>query len=190
MIAGNFTKYTNRANPIRVKVLARWKNGIPPGALMLMKDNGAPPIHLAKCVRKNGLYNTPCALPETVTGTKAQHNQVTTDTVPLRRQRPPPRPPRASNVPDAPVAVSATAGKKQATVRWKPPTVTNGKVTGYFVTPRRGAARLTPVSVAAGKTSVVIKKLVTGTAYTFTVQAKNSSGISLASLASKAVKPK
>ena len=188
VIAGSFKKYVSRANPIRVRVLSKWKNGIPPGRLMMIKDNGEPPIHLAACVRSNGLYNTPCALPETVTGTAAQHNQITTDTV-LFVGNDPHLGRRQSNLPDAPVAVKATAGRRQATVRWTKPTVTSGALTGYVITPHRGRTTLTPVSVGPAATSAIIKKLVTGTAYTFTVAAKNAHGLSYQSLPSKAVTP-
>ena len=157
--------------------------------MILTEDNGGPPIQLAACVRENGLDDTPCVLPEVVSGSAASHNLITTDTI-FFVGNDPHVSRRASNVPDAPTAVKATAGKKSATVTWKPPSVTNGPITGYLITPRLGRVALLPVTVPATSTKRTVTGLVTGKTYDFTVQAKNRHGISYASILSNAIRAK
>ena len=90
--------------------------------------------------------------------------------------------PRA--VPDAPIIGTATAGSAQATVKFTPPSSNGGKpITGYTVTSSRG-------ETAPGKVSpIIIKQLTNGKAYTFTVTATNTVGISLPSASSNSVIP-
>ncbi|MFA6290803.1 MAG: fibronectin type III domain-containing protein [Victivallales bacterium] len=88
-------------------------------------------------------------------------------------------------VPKAPTAVTATRGNMQATVSFTPP-VSNGgtEITGYIVTSSPGG------KTANGTASpLTVSGLTNGTAYTFTVKAKNAIGSGPASAASKAVTP-
>jgi hypothetical protein len=188
VIAGNFSKYVSRANPVKVQIVARWAKKVPPGRLLMQKLFG-PPIQLAPCVVNRGLYNTPCTQPEIVIGSAANHNLMTISTI-LFVGSDPHIARRASNVPDAPTAVKAVAGKKSATISWKPPIVTNGRLTGYMVTPLIGKVAQTPVSFPATAKNGVVKGLTTGKPYVFVVVAKNQHGLSLRSLPSKVIKPK
>jgi hypothetical protein len=154
-----------------------------------MQKLSGPPIQLAPCVVTRGLYNTPCAKPEVVTGSAAGHNLMTIDTI-LFVGSDPHLARRASNVPDAPTAVAATAGTKSATVQWKPPVVTNGRLTGYTVTPLIGKAAQRSVSFPATAKKGVVKGLTSGKTYVFVVVAKNQHGISLKSIPSRAIKAK
>ena len=173
---------------MKVQIIARWATKVPPGRMLMQKLTG-PPIQLAPCVRTLGLYNTPCALPEVVKGTAAGHNLMTVNTI-LFVGSDPHIARRASNVPDAPTAVTATAGNKSATVTWKPPVVTNGPLTGFTVMPFIGKVAEKPVSFPATAKKGVVKGLTSGKAYVFVVLAKNRHGISLKSIPSKAIKPK
>jgi hypothetical protein len=188
VIGGDFRKYNDRANPIRIQILMKWTKPIPKGRMILSKLVG-PPIQLPTCVQKNKLYNTPCAKPETTSGSLAGHNLITRDIV-LFVGTDPHVGRRATNLPDAPTAVKAVAATKSATVTWKAPVVTNGAITGYLVTPHLGRVLKLPISVGSTVRKRVVKGLLTGKAYTFTVQAKNIHGLSYASLPSGVIKPK
>ena len=188
VIAGNFTKYVSKSHPIKIQIVMKWNTAIPPGHMEMSKPVG-PPVQLATCVVKHGLYNTPCARPETRSGTAAAHDLTTTDTV-FFIGTDPHVARRASNVPDAPTGVKAVAGKKSATVTWKTPVVTNGPITGYLITPHLGRVAELLVNVAGAGTKHTVTGLTTGKTYTFTVEAKNRHGISFPSIPSKAIKPK
>lgn len=91
------------------------------------------------------------------------------------------------NVPDAPTAVSATAGNGSAVVTWIAPTSDGGaSLTGYTVTASPGGATC---SSTPPQTTCTVSGLVNGTAYTFSATATNSVGSSPASTASSAVTP-
>jgi hypothetical protein len=189
VIGGDFSKYNDRAHPVKIQVVMHWsKQPIPKGRMLMTKLVG-PPITLPTCVKKNNLYNTPCAKPEVVSGSLATHNLITVDVI-LFVGTDPHIGRRASTVPDAPTAIKAVAGKKSATVTWKAPIVTNGAITGYLLTPHLGKTAKPIISVKGTGTKKVVSGLTTGKSYTFTLQAKNAHGISFASIASKAVKIK
>lgn len=88
-------------------------------------------------------------------------------------------------VPDAPTDTAATATSTQASVSWTPPVNTGGgKIIDYTVTSSPGSRTCTTSS-----TGCTVTGLTNGTAYTFTVTARNSYGSSVASVASAAVRP-
>lgn len=90
-----------------------------------------------------------------------------------------------AGVPDAPTAVAAVAAHTQATVSWTTPASDNGEaIIDYAVVASPGGATATSVASPA-----VITGLTNGTAYTFTVTARNDVGSSAASAASAAVTP-
>ena len=79
-----------------------------------------------------------------------------------------------ATVPSAPVSVEATADIRQATVTWSAPASTGGlSVQGYVVTASPGGASR---EVDADSRSVTLSGLENGTAYTFTVAARNEVG--------------
>ena len=88
-------------------------------------------------------------------------------------------------VPDSPVIGTAAAGNAEATVSFNAPINTGGSViTGYTVTSSPGG--LTATGAASPLT---VTGLTNGTAYTFTVTARNAIGTGLSSLASNSVTP-
>jgi hypothetical protein len=114
----------------------------------------------------------------TVTATKAAdsaYSSVTSTAVPIT----------VNGLPDAPTAVSATAGNAQVTLNWIAPQNTGGTaITGYSVTGTPGGSCTT-----TGATSCVVTGLTNGTAYTFQVAAINAQGTGTASTASNSVTP-
>ncbi len=92
--------------------------------------------------------------------------------------------------PDAPTIGTAVAGNGSATVSWTAPADIGGSpITGYEVTPSKGATGLTPRVFASTATTQTITGLTNGTSYTFTVAAINGGGTSAPSAASNAVVP-
>jgi lysozyme len=92
----------------------------------------------------------------------------------------------AVGIPAAPVAVSATAGVRAATVRWLPGD-TSSPINGYTVVADPGGATL---HVAGTDTMASFANLSTTTAYRFTVRASNASGSGTWSQPSAPVTPK
>ena len=185
---GDFSKYTNKARPIQIQIIAKWKSKVGPGKLLMSKDAGGPPVQLAKCVAKGGKFNTPCLKSEVVSGSAARHNLITTSTI-LFVGTDPRFARHLATGPDAPTAVKAIAGAGKATVTWTPPVVTNGKVTGYTVTPHLGKVAQKAVSFPGTVRKAVMTGLKKGKAYTFTIVTKTTLGVSLASKASNPIKP-
>ncbi|OAB47457.1 fibronectin type III domain-containing protein [Paenibacillus antarcticus] len=93
-----------------------------------------------------------------------------------------------ATAPDAPTEVTATAGNKQATVNFKAPSNTGGSaITEYTVNAiSEGNLLVTKTGTAS---PITVTGLTNGTAYTFTVTAKNSVATSVASEPSPSVKP-
>ncbi|MCA1706064.1 MAG: fibronectin type III domain-containing protein [Actinobacteria bacterium] len=90
-------------------------------------------------------------------------------------------------VPDAPAAVTATAGAEAATVTWSPPPdVGVPGLTSYTVTAAPGGATVT---TGAGTTTATFSGLTSGTPYTFTAVANNVVGASAPSQPSNAATP-
>ncbi len=136
VVAGSFAQFVDKAHPVQVQIIAKWPTKVPAGKVLMEKPIG-PPVQLAPCVLKAGKYNTPCAKPEIVKGSKATNDLTTTSTI-LFVGVDPRFARHVADGPDAPTAVKATAAKGKATVTWKAPAVTNGRITGYTVTPHLG----------------------------------------------------
>ena len=87
--------------------------------------------------------------------------------------------------PDSPVIGTAAVGNAQATVSFSAPANTGGSaITGYTVTSSPGGRTVTGTA-----SPLTVTGLTNGTAYIFTVTAKNAIGTSLSSLASNSVTP-
>jgi sugar lactone lactonase YvrE len=93
--------------------------------------------------------------------------------------------PTASTVPGAPTIGTATAGNAQATISFTAPASNGGAtITSYTVTSSPNNF------TATGATSpIIVTGLTNTTAYTFTVKATNSVGVSIASAASNSATP-
>lgn len=92
---------------------------------------------------------------------------------------------RAAAAPDAPTAITATAGSGSASVSWSAPTNSgDDPISGYTVTASPGGATCTTTT-----TSCTITGLTPGTAVTFSAAATSASGTGAASVASNAVIP-
>jgi virginiamycin B lyase len=76
-----------------------------------------------------------------------------------------------TGTPTAPRTPTAAAGNGSAIVSWAPST--SGCVAGYIVTPYLGGVAQTPTLITGHGTTTVIKGLINGDKYTFTVTAEN-----------------
>ena len=85
----------------------------------------------------------------------------------------------------APADLHAKAGDRTVTLTWKPPASNGGSaITGYDVVERGGngpAVLVNPVPLGASDTSYVVRHLVDGSGYRFTVKAINAVGVGPAS---------
>ncbi|WP_256759572.1 S-layer homology domain-containing protein [Cohnella sp. WQ 127256] len=88
-------------------------------------------------------------------------------------------------VPSAPTGVTAVAGNGQATVSFTTPANGGSDIVYYKVTAMPGN-----ITVTGAGSSITVTGLSNGVTYTFTVQAVNSAGSSVASDASNAVTPR
>ncbi len=99
--------------------------------------------------------------------------------------------PSSAVKPAAPSGVTAKPASGSALVEWKPPFAEAATpITGYVVTPYEGEKAGTPVEVDDEETSVQVKGLTNGTAYSFKVAATNSVGTGSASSATSPVTPR
>lgn len=99
-------------------------------------------------------------------------------------------PPTETSVPDAPIIGVATAlTKKRATVTWSASSSGSSPILSYTVNAYRngGATISLTQNVSAATFSATFSGLVTGSSYTFRVQAKNAVGAGQLSLSSNAV---
>ncbi|MGF6352999.1 sugar lactone lactonase YvrE, partial [Paenibacillus sp. 4624] len=87
-------------------------------------------------------------------------------------------------VPSAPTGVAAIAGDRQAAVSFTPPANGGSNITYYEVTAMPGN-----ITVTGAGSPIAVTGLSNGVTYTFTVQAVNSAGRSVASDTSNAVTP-
>ena len=96
-----------------------------------------------------------------------------------------------AGTPDAPTDLVVTAGNTAVTVSWTAPSNNRGSaILGYLVKSSPGDMACTPTtSTGTNSTKCTVAGLTNGTSYTFTVQARNSFGLSSASTASPAVIP-
>jgi hypothetical protein len=91
-----------------------------------------------------------------------------------------------AGVPGAPGSVTATAGERRATVAWSAPDDHGSPLVDHVVTVQPGGAQLT---VAGDARRAEVTGLTAGTAYTFTVSARNGVGTGAASAPTAPVVP-
>ncbi|WP_448621030.1 fibronectin type III domain-containing protein [Geodermatophilus sp. URMC 65] len=92
--------------------------------------------------------------------------------------------------PGAPAIWTPWRGDASATVRWAAPTNTGGStITGYVIRTYKGTTLIKTTTASATARSLTVTGLTNGTAYTFTVAAKNAVGTGSASARSTAVTP-
>jgi serine protease AprX len=106
---------------------------------------------------------------------------------PKSNGKPTPTPTAGSaTVPGAPTAAAATAGNSSASVSWKAPASDGGSaITGYTTTSSPGGKTCS----TSGGLSCTVTSLTNGTAYTFTVVARNAIGAGPPSAPSNSVTP-
>jgi titin len=93
-----------------------------------------------------------------------------------------------AGLPSAPRSPVAVARDGSASLSWIPPVEPGGSaLLEYVVTPFADGTALAPQTVAAPATTLVVTGLANGVAHTFTVAARNGSGLGPASAATAAV---
>jgi uncharacterized protein YkwD len=95
-----------------------------------------------------------------------------------------------ASAPAAPTTVVATPGNGTVSLSWSAPSDGGAPLTGYTVTPYIGGTAQSPIAYGPGSTSVQIPSLTNGTAYSFTVSARNSVGSGPASAMSNSATPR
>jgi hypothetical protein len=93
-----------------------------------------------------------------------------------------------ATVPGKPARPTAVPGPTRATVSWTAPGDGGSPITGYRITPYKAGVAQTPIDVGV-LTSKEITALTNGTAYRFTIAARNAVGLGPASDLSDAVTP-
>ncbi|MFG1867237.1 DUF7927 domain-containing protein [Micromonospora arborensis] len=79
-------------------------------------------------------------------------------------------------VPGAPTITAASAGDSSARLTWTAPSANGSPITSYVITPYIGGVAQTPQTFASAATTQTVTGLTPGTAYTFTVTARNAGG--------------
>ncbi|MEV4495768.1 putative Ig domain-containing protein [Micromonospora arborensis] len=79
-------------------------------------------------------------------------------------------------VPGAPTITAASAGDSSARLTWTAPSTGGSPITSYVITPYIGGVAQTPQTFASAATTQTVTGLTPGTAYTFTVTARNAGG--------------
>jgi len=93
------------------------------------------------------------------------------------------------DVPAAPTIGSVVAADLAVTLSWTAPSSNGSAITGYVVTPYIGTTAQSAQTFASTATSQSITGLTAGTAYTFTVAARNAAGTGPASASSASATP-
>ena len=185
-VVGDFSKFNDAANPIRVKVVTDWGAAVPAGRVLMEKSAGGDPLFLLGCVRNptTHRYNTPCLLSEATAGST---NKITTDTIlftglDVHFARRTATGLTKISPPAAPTGLTATVGSTTAVLKWKAPTATNGAgVTSYVVTVLAAGKPVKTVSYPSPLLTETVTGLTNGKAYTFKVVAGNVAGTGAAS---------
>jgi hypothetical protein len=99
--------------------------------------------------------------------------------------------PTGPTAPSAPTGVTASPATNQALISWTAPGSSGGSpITGYTITPYIGSTAQATTQVSdPSATSAIVTGLTNGTAYTFTVKAKNVVGAGSESTPSAQIKP-
>lgn len=165
-------------SPLPIFTLADDTSALPPGLQLTPRGSlGGTPTTA-------GTYSFRVRASNGVDDTTAVSSTLTID---VRAATPPP-PPALPEPPSAPLGVVAVPGNGSALVTWEAPASNGGAtVTSYEVLATPGSATCI---VVVPQRSCAITGLANGTAYTFTVRARNVSGLSGPSAATRAVTPR
>ncbi len=93
-----------------------------------------------------------------------------------------------TSVPGTPT-VTAAAGRLSATATWDTPATGGSAITGYTLTPYKDGVAQTAVPIAAGTNTYTVANATPGSAYTFTVAARNANGTGVVSALSNVAVP-
>ena len=165
-------------SPLPIFTLADDTSALPPGLQLTARGSlgGTPTME--------GTYSFRVRVSNGIDDTTAVSSTLTIDV----RAATPPSPPPPPEPPSAPLGVVAVPGNGSALVTWEEPASDGGAtVTSYEAVATPGAATCT---VVMPQRSCAITGLTNGTAYTFTVRARNVSGLSVPSAATRAVTPR
>lgn len=93
----------------------------------------------------------------------------------------------APTAPAAPTSVSATAGKRSASVTWTAGADGGSPITGHTVTMFMNGALVRTYAVSATATKISFSRLTAGATYTFSVSSRNAVGTSAATMSNPVV---
>ena len=170
-------------SPLPIFTLADDTAQLPPGLSLSPRGSlgGTPTVA--------GTYSFRVRVSNGIDDTTAVSSTLSIDVrAPVVVPPPPPPPPPPVTPPSTPLGITSTPGNGSALVAWESPVSTGGaSITGYEVesTPAGGTCL-----VAAPVRTCTITGLSNGTAYTFTVRARNSAGVSAPSAPSRTVTPR
>lgn len=168
-------------SPLPIFTLADDTSALPPGLQLTPRGS------LAGTPVAAGTYSFRVRVSNGIDDTTAVSSTLTIDVrTPAAAPLPPPPPP--ASPPSAPLGVLATPGNGSALVAWEAPASHGGaSITGYEVesSPDGGTC-----AVAPPVRTCTVTGLTNGTAYTFTVRARSSAGVSERSTSSRVVTPR
>ena len=153
--------------------------GTPITAYTVIATGGTAPVTCAP----TSVSNTSCTLVGLSAGITYSISVTATNSVGTSLASTPVSSTSTPTVPGTPTSVTATASGTTAIVSWTAPSSIGGSaISNYTVTSSPGSLTCTSAS-----TSCTVNGLISGTSYTFTVTATNTTGVGLSSVASNSI---